>query len=176
MFWIGWTNWRRDLVVGVLTAIMTAAVLVPIGWAAVRDQRDEANAARERAEEARLRAEQTRAEAEQQRLQAQRNLVERAADAAGFGARDRSEAEVLRVSTAAVAPEIPEGAFVLIDKKAVSYAPGDIVIYRFKGNNYLGRVIAVEKEAGRLTVGRNGEANRQVAIRDVVGRGVLNSR
>ena len=119
-------------------------------------------------------AEQKGAEAEQQRALAQRHLVEQAADFAGLG--DQADAAILRVTTAAVAPEIPKGAHLLIDKKAAAYAVGDIVIYAVAGKNYLGRVLAVEQAAGRLTIGRNGEANRQVPCGDVLGRGVLNTR
>jgi hypothetical protein len=174
MIRVRWTTWRRDVLVAVLASLLTASVLVPLGWAAVRDQREQAEAARQTAEVAKLLAKQKAAEADQQRAQAQRKLVEDAADFAGIGG--RGEAEVMRVTTAAVSPEIPEGAHLLIDKKALSYAVGDIVIYRVEGNNYLGRVVAVDKEAGRLTVGRNREANRQLAVGDVVGRGVLNTR
>ena len=64
----------------------------------------------------------------------------------------------------------------LIDKKAAAYAVGDIVVFRVGENNYLGRVVAVDKQAGRMTVGRNGEEKRQVALSAVLGRGVLNTR
>src|SRR5262249_55416027 len=133
-----------------------------------------ASAAHRMAQAAALLAEQKSADADHQRAQAQRNLIDRAADLAGFG--DRSQAEVLRVTTAAVAPEIPQDAHLLIDKKASFFTVGDIVIYRVDGKNYIGRVAAVEQTAGRLTVGRNGEPNSQVAISDVAGRGVLNTR
>jgi hypothetical protein len=118
-------------------------------------------------------AEDKAAEADQQHALAQRNLVDQAAN---FAVGDKSEAEVFRVSTDAISPEIPLDAYLLIDKKATSFAVGDIVVYTAEGNNYLGRVVAVEKATGRLTVGRNGESPRQVAVRDVLGRGVLNTR
>jgi hypothetical protein len=51
---------------------------------------------------------------------------------------------------------------------------GDLVVFRDGGNNYLGRV--VEADLAHLTVGRNGQENRRVAISSVVGRGVLNTR
>ena len=171
------TPWRRDLLVGLLASLLTASVLVPLGWAAVREQRDQADVARKKAEAVALRAEQSAVEAAQQRALAKRNLIDQALDSAllpGFA--DRSEAEVRSVTTSAVAPEIPEGAHVLIDKKASSFAVGDIVIYRVEGNYYLGRVVVVDKASGRLTVGRNGEPDRQVLVGDVVGRGVLNTR
>jgi hypothetical protein len=174
---IRWTTWRRDVLIGLLASLLTASVLVPIGWAAVRDQRDQAEGARKAARDADLRAEQKAAEAEEQRARAGRNLIEQAADFANVpGLADGSGAEVMRVSTAAVSPEIPKDAHLLIDKKASSYAAGDIVIFRVEDRNYLGRVLAVDKEAGRLAVGRNGEADRQIAVSDVIGRGVLNTR
>jgi hypothetical protein len=76
----------------------------------------------------------------------------------------------------AVSPEVPNDAWLLIDKKASSWAAGDIVVFREGGRNYLGRVKAVDKVAGRLTVARNGEKDRQVAVADLLGRGVLNTR
>jgi hypothetical protein len=177
MMRIRWTTWRRDVLVGVLASALTASLLVPLGWAAVRDQREQAAAAHRTAEAAQQLAEQKAAEAEEQRAYTQRKLIEDAADFAGVvGIAGKGEAEVMHVTTAAVSPEVPRGAHLLIDKKAPAYAAGDIVIYRAGGNNYLGRVVSVDKESGRLTLGRNGEDNRHVAAGDVVGRGVLNTR
>jgi hypothetical protein len=161
---------RRDLLVGILAAFLTASVLASIGWTAVQRQRERAESARDMARV----AEQQAADAHNQ---AQRNLVDQAANVLmNLEGRDKAELEALQVTTAAVAPEIPQGAQVLIDKKASSYAAGDIVIYQLDGNNYLARVIAVDKAAGRLTVGRNGQENREVAASAVTGRAVLNTR
>jgi hypothetical protein len=168
------TGWRRDLLTGLLAAVLTVAVLVPLGWAALEQQRQRAeDDHRQALEAARL----ARQEAAQARDQAQRALVEQAADVlGGFGGPQKSDAEAMRVTTGAVAPELPEGSYLLIDKKASSYAVGDIVVFRVGENKYLGRVLAVDKEAGRMTVGRNREADRQVALSAVLGRGVLNTR
>jgi hypothetical protein len=174
MITIRWSTWRRDLLIAALASFITTALLVPIGWAAMRDRQEQAEAARRMAQAAALLAEQNSADADQQRVLAQRNLVEQAADFAGFN--DRAEVDVMQVTTAAVSPEVPKGAHLLIDKQATSYAIGDIVIYRVEENNLLGRVVAVEKEAGRLIVGRNGETNRTIPFSDIVGRGVLNTR
>ena len=171
---IRWTTWRRDLLIGLAASLLTASVLVPIGWAAVRGQHDEAEAARKSAREAALLAEQKAAEADEQRAQARRALMAQAADFAGFT--DRSVAEIMSVSSKAIAPEVPEGARLLIDKKASSYTAGDIVVFKVGDRNYLGRVLAVDRATGRLTIGRNGEADREVAVGDVLGRGVLNTR
>jgi hypothetical protein len=168
------TGWRRDVLVGFLASVLTGAVLLPLGRAALQQQRQQAEAAYHVALQAARLARQDAATA---RDQAQRALVDRAADVLGpLGGPEKAEAEALRVTTRAVAPEIPEGAYVLIDRKSSTYAIGDIVVFRVGENKFLGRVVAVEKEAGRLTVGRNHEADRQIAVGDVLGRGVLNTR
>ena len=100
--------------------------------------------------------------------------MERAADFAGFN--DPSGAEVMRVSSKAITPEVPEGAYLLIDKKASSYVAGDIVVFREDDRNYLGRVLSFDKVADRMTIARNGELNREVRAADLIGRGVLNTR
>ena len=168
-----WATWRRDLLVGVSASMLTASVLVPVGWTAVRDQRYEVEAARRMALESELLAKKRAAEAGEQRIKAERTLLDQAIDFAGI---DRSETEVMQVTTKAVVPEVPEGAHLLIDKKATAYAVGDIVIFRAEGRNYLGRIVTLEKEAGFVTLGRNGEASRRLALKDLVGRGVLNTR
>lgn len=174
MIHLRWMFWRRDLLVSLLASGLTASVLLPFAWSAMRDQQEQAATARKLAQAASLLADQRAAEAAQQHALAQKNLIDQATDFAGFG--DKPDAEVLQVSTDAVAPEIPKLAHVLIDKRATIYARGDIVVYRIDDKNYLGRVVDVDMEARQLTVGRNGEANRQVAIGDVVGRAVLNTR
>jgi hypothetical protein len=174
MFALLRTGWRRDVLVGLLASVLTGAVLLPLSRAALVRQREQADAAQRLALQAvRL----ARQEAGQARDQTQRLLVDQAADFLGdLGSLDKAEAEALRVTTRAVTPEIPEGAYLLIDKKAAVYAVGDIVVFRLGENNYLGRVVAVDREAGRLTVGRNNEADRGMAFNDVLGRGVLNTR
>jgi hypothetical protein len=174
MLHIRWTTWRRDLLVGVLASLLTVAVLVPLGLAAVRGERLQAEASDRLVRPTELLREQSAAEADRQRTLAQKNLVEQAADFIGMN--DRSEAEVFRVTTDAVAPEIPVGAHVLIVKKATAFGVGDIVVCRIDGKNYLGRVVAVDRPGGKLTMGRNGEENCTVPITDVIGRGVLNTR
>src|SRR5947209_4591966 len=165
-------TWRRDFLVATIASLLTAFVLVPLGWTAVRDQRQEADSARQTALAAELLAKQSAAEADEQRAKAERSLVDQAIDFAGI---DRSEAEVMHVTTKAVTPEVPEGAHLLIDKKAKTYAVGDIVIFRVDGGNYLGRVIAMAKETGFVTLGRNGEADRRLTMKEIIGRGVLNT-
>jgi hypothetical protein len=169
-----WPGWRRDLLSGVLAAGLTAAVLVPLGRSAVQRERRQAEAAEERALEAGRLEERRAAEA---REQAQRNLVEQAGRLLlDFQGDENKEAVVLHVTTAAVAPEVPRGAHLLIHKKTGAFQVGDIVAFRVEGNTWVGRVLAIDKGTGRLTVGRNGEANREVATADVIGRGLLNSR
>ncbi len=166
-------GWRRDVIVGGLASVLTSLVLVPIGWASQRRGQEQVDAARTDAQAAARRADEKTAEADEQRALARRAMVERAADFAGF---DRSGADVMRVTTDAVSPEVPKDAWLLIDKKASTWTPGDIIVFRHGGGNYLGRVMAVDKAAGRLQVGRNGEKERQIAVADVLGRGVLNTR
>jgi hypothetical protein len=169
-----WMGWRRDLIVGGLASLLTSLVLVPVAWSSERRGQELAEAAHREAQAATLRAEQMAAEAEQQRALAQRNLVEQAADFAGFG--DHPEAEAMRVTTDAVSPEVPKDGWLLIDKKAASWAPGDIVVFRQEGRNYLGRVVAFDRGKGSVTVARNGEKSREVPVADLLGRGVLNTR
>lgn len=170
----GSRRWWRDVLVGGLASLLTAVVFVPYAWASHRKLEEAAEAARHEAEVAARRAEEKAAEAEQQRDLAHRAMLEQAADFTGFG--DKAAADVMRVMTAAVTPEVPKGAWLLIDKKASSYVAGDIAIFRDGGNNYLGRVVAVDKGAGRVTVGRNGEENRVIDVNQLAGRGVLNTR
>jgi hypothetical protein len=169
------TGWRRDVLIGVLASGLTMAVLVSLAWAAVRQERARVEDARRLValQAARL----ARPDAALALDEARRALVEQAADVLGnLGGPAKSEAEVMGVSSDAVAPEVPQGAYLLIDKKAAAYSVGDIVVFRVGENNYLGRVVTVDKEAGHMTVGRNHEADRQVVLGDVLGRGVLNTR
>lgn len=168
-----WPSWRRDLLVAVVVSLLTALALAPFAWASYRRQENETQAARQNAEDAARLAEQKAAEADQQRALAHKAMIQKAADFAGF---DRADADFMNVSSDAVAPEVPKGAWLVIDKKATSYAVGDVVVFRDDGRNYLGRVVAYDKGAGRLTVARNGEKNREIAAAALLGRGVLNTR
>jgi hypothetical protein len=167
-------GWRRDLFVACLASLLTVVVLVPLARATQQKEQQRAEAFREEAQAAMSLAKEKAAEADQQRDLARRTLVEQAADFTGFG--DKTGAEVMRVMTEAISPEVPKDGWLLIDKKASSWATGDIVVFRQGGNNYLGRIIAYAKAGGRMTVGRNGEKNREIILADVMGRGVLNSR
>lgn len=165
-------RWRRDLFVAALASLLTSSVLVPIGWAEITKSRSSSEATLRMAEGALRIAKQKSSDADRAQDLAQRKLLGEAADLAGFG--DPSEVEVMQVTTDAVAPEIPQGAYLLIDKKATTYSVGDILVFHAQGNNYLGRVLS--QDSGRLTVGRNGEANRSVPKSEVAGLGVMNTR
>ncbi len=168
------SRWRRDLLVALLASVVTSAVLLPVGWTALQQQRERTEDACQLALQAARLAQQDAAQA---RDQAQRAMVDQASDLAGsFGGPRKSDAEAMQVTTAAVAPEVPDGAYLLIDKKAFSFAIGDIVVFRVGEKNYLGRVLAVHREAGQLTIGRNKEADRQVPLRQVLGSGGVNPR
>ena len=41
-----WLTWRRDLVVGLIGAVLCAAVLVPVGWLRIQDERRQAEETR----------------------------------------------------------------------------------------------------------------------------------
>jgi hypothetical protein len=168
------TGWRREVLVGLLASVLTGAVLVPLGWAALEQQRERTEEASRRALQAERAAQQ---DVEPVRDPAQQALVDKAADAlSNLGGPERADIEALRATTRAVTPEVPQGAYMLIDKKASTYNVGDIVVYRLGGNKCLGRVLAVEKEFGRLRVGRNQEPERHIPLSDVLGRGVVNTR
>jgi hypothetical protein len=63
----------------------------------------------------------------------------------------------------------------VIDKEASSYALGNIVVVRVAGQNVLGHVVATDPATARPTIGGRDEPDCQVAVRDVIGRGVLNT-
>ena len=102
-------RWRRDLIVGGLASLLTALVLVPLGWASQCRGQEQVEAARREAQAAALNAEQKAAEADQQRALVNRSLVEQAADFAGFG--EKENAEAMRVTTDAVSPEVPKDGY-----------------------------------------------------------------
>jgi hypothetical protein len=141
-------RWRRDLLFTLLGALASLLLTAPLAWAALRHERD----------------------------LAQRNLIDDATRAAlDFGlAQDNSAAEVFSVETDAIAPEVPQGAHLLIDKKSPPRAAGDVVVFRVGDRTFLGRVVAIQTDG--FVIGRNGELDRVVRANDVIGRGVLNTR
>ncbi len=84
--------------------------------------------------------------------------------------------EVFRVEAQAVRPEVSSGSRVLVYKLARTYGPGDIVLYRRDGRRMLGRVTQAGPADGKVLVERNGEAPRAVAVADIVGKVVVNTR
>ncbi len=79
-----------------------------------------------------------------------------------------------RVSTDALAPEVPKGSYVRINRLSSAYQVGDIVVFWKEENSrvkYFGRVVAVDNANRRLIVARNGEPNKTVSFADIVGRG-----
>jgi hypothetical protein len=169
-----WPILRRDLLVGAAAAFLTLLLVAPAAWASHRSQRAEIESTARQLADATQLAEEQSDEIKRLKELADRNLVEQAAEMLGGG--DKTEAEVRRVSTGAVSPEVPEGALLLIDKKAKRYAPGDIIVYQAEKKHYLGRVLALDKIARRLTVGRNNEVDREISLDDLEGKGVLNTR
>jgi hypothetical protein len=85
-------------------------------------------------------------------------------------------AEVFVVKGDCVRPEVPGEARILVWKHARYFAAGDIVVFRRGDLNFAGRVVAFDRDAAVLTVSRNGEPNQAVAIDDMVGRGIANTR
>ena len=70
-----WSGWRRDLLAGLIASALTALVLLAVGWALLRAERQQTAAARERAEQAVRRAEAGEAEAARLRDRAEHNLL-----------------------------------------------------------------------------------------------------
>jgi hypothetical protein len=147
--------WLRDLIVGSLASLLTSLAVVPFAWASQHRGQQQVEAARQEAQAAVALAEQKSVEADQQHALAQRALIEQVANFAGFS--DKAGAELMRVTTDAISPEVPKDGWLLIDKKSSSWSIGDIVVFRQGVNNYLGRVVAFDKVGGRLKVARNGE-------------------
>ena len=86
-------------------------------------------------------------------------------------------AEVYYVPTASVAPEVPQGARVLVSKLTRTYAPGQIIAYRnTRGRIWLGRVAAVDESSGRIELSRHPPTDDSVRLDDVIGRVVLTTR
>src|SRR5262245_13737238 len=120
-----WKRWRRDLVAAAIGSCLTVLVLVPVSWASAR----------------------------QQALESRRDLLAAAAGAYFQNLEGgQPEAEIRQIASDAVAPELPIGAFVLIDRKAQAYEPGDIVAFVDGENHYVGRVVAPDRPTGNLKV------------------------
>jgi hypothetical protein len=76
------SRWRRDLLVSFVASALTVTVLVPLGWALLRQEQQQAAADRNLAAQAVLRAEQGETEAAKYKAQAEHNfqLARRAVD------------------------------------------------------------------------------------------------
>jgi len=86
-------------------------------------------------------------------------------------------AEVYRVPLASMELELPAGSRVLVYKLADTFSPGQIAVFHGSGGQAcLGRVEAHDRNAGIITLSRNGTGLISVAERDVIGRVVLNTR
>lgn len=79
-------------------------------------------------------------------------------------------------ATDGVLPEIPRNARLLVYKIGSNYKVNDIIVFRENGTEKLGRVIAINKAARRITIGRNKKVNATVKIQDIVGRVMANTR
>jgi serine/threonine protein kinase len=84
--------------------------------------------------------------------------------------------DVYRVSSDAVSPEIPQGSRVFVYKLARTYQPGDIIVYHRDGLNMVGRVAQPGPTDGILMIARRSQSPQSIAISDVVGRVVFNTR
>jgi len=82
-----------------------------------------------------------------------------------------------RVPTSAVSPEIPRGSLVFVFKPVRHFSAGDIIVYRFSADEIrVGRVVREDAANGIVHIERRGETPQQVAISDVIGRVVFNTR
>jgi hypothetical protein len=72
-----WTTWRRDTTIALVSASLTALVLVSVGWAIVHAERGHAQAAREAEAEARSQAEENAAQARKYREELEAVLARR---------------------------------------------------------------------------------------------------
>jgi hypothetical protein len=77
------------------------------------------------------------------------------------------------VKTAAVAPEVPQGSWALVNRLAMQFKPGDIIAYHDEGRVMLARVTA--ERGGLLSVTRDGKA-LDIDLDRIVGRVVLATR
>jgi hypothetical protein len=69
-----WSRWRRDLLVSLVASALTVTILVPLGWALLRQEQQQAAAQRDLAAQAVLRAEKGEAEAAKYKAQAEHNF------------------------------------------------------------------------------------------------------
>jgi hypothetical protein len=85
--------------------------------------------------------------------------------------------KLVPMETDAVSPEIPRHSRVLFYRLARSFEPGDIVAYRHgDGRLMLARVVEFDKAARRIKVDRNDSEPQSIALSDVVGRAIWNTR
>ena len=83
-------------------------------------------------------------------------------------------AEVYRVPTAVVAPEVPQDARILVYKLGSSYEPGQIVAYRGIEQTLLGRVADVPGDLTLVLSRSTGQVT--IDTDDVIGRVILTTR
>ena len=85
---------------------------------------------------------------------------------------------VYRVETDAVSPEIPNGSRVFVYKLARTFEKGDIILYHRDGKDLVGRVVepGPSVPGDNLVIERRDQAPQAVAMADVVGRVVFNTR
>jgi protein involved in polysaccharide export with SLBB domain len=84
--------------------------------------------------------------------------------------------ENFRVTSDAVAPDVPQGSYAVVFKLVQRYYPGDIAAYRANGLNELGRVIEEGPRGGQLLVQRRRESPREIPAADLIGKVILNTR
>ena len=85
-------------------------------------------------------------------------------------------AEVYRVPTDRISPEIPRNARVVVSRIGRTFAPGDIVAYHVPGAVWLGRVERVDGDTRTVTISANDDDRSIVAVDDIVGRVILQTR
>lgn len=170
-----WTSWRRDLVIGLSGACLGALTVGLVGLGTIHNLQEQVEEAQERAQHAEQRAESGTGNGAEEPRPRWLDQVTKAYLGSRLGS-GKKDVEAFSISTDSVAPEIPKGAVLLIDKSVASYAVGDIVVFRDGGRNFFGRVVTAEPEKDWLAVGRNGEEARRVSKSNIMGRGVMNTR
>jgi hypothetical protein len=88
--------------------------------------------------------------------------------------------EPFRAMNDAVAPEINPGSTVFIYKLGRKFRPGDVVVYRWFATGYpdkylLGRVVELPHD-GQVAIERKNQEPQLIAIGDVVGQVIFNTR
>ncbi len=76
----------------------------------------------------------------------------------------------------AASPEIPQGSYVLVYKRATAYETGDIVVYRTDGKAMLGRVAQAGPVNSMLQIERRNHPPQPLFMFNVVGKVVFNTR